>query len=54
MSYVPRLKTKYAEEVAAKLQEQFNYSSAMQVPRLQKICINQGVGKATSDKKIDR
>lgn len=52
MSYVPRLKTKYVEEVAAKLQEQFNYSSAMQVPRLQKICINQGVGKATSDKKL--
>jgi large subunit ribosomal protein L5 len=52
MSYVPRLKTKYKEEIAAKLHEQFGYSSTMQIPQLKKICINQGVGKATSDKKL--
>jgi large subunit ribosomal protein L5 len=52
MSYVPRLRTKYHEEVLPALQEQFQYSSVMQVPRLVKICINQGVGKATQDKKL--
>lgn len=52
MSYTPRLKTYYDEVVAPKLKEQFNYSSAMQVPRLVKICINQGIGQATQDKKI--
>lgn len=51
MSYTPRLKTKYLEEVAPKLKEQFAYSSAMQIPRLTKICLNQGVGIATADKK---
>ncbi len=52
MSYVPRLQTKYKDEVAPALMEQFQYSSDMQVPRLVKICINQGVGKATQDKKL--
>jgi len=52
MSYTPRLKKKYDDEVRAKLQEQFNYSSPMQVPQLLKICINQGVGKATQDRKL--
>ncbi len=52
MSYTPRLKKKYDEEVKDKLQEEFNYSSPMEVPRLLKICINQGVGKATQDRKL--
>jgi large subunit ribosomal protein L5 len=52
MKYVPRLKTKYREEVAAALMQQFEYSSPMQVPRLVKITINQGVGAATGDKKL--
>ena len=52
MSYTPRLKTKYKEEIIAKLNEQFSYKSVMQVPRLVKICINQGVGGATQDKKL--
>ncbi len=52
MSYVPRLKNKYRDEVAAKMMEQFQYKSVMQVPRLVKICVNQGVGKATADKKL--
>lgn len=52
MKYVPRLKTKYQKEVVPALMEQFNYSSVMQVPRLMKICINQGIGDATGDKKL--
>jgi large subunit ribosomal protein L5 len=52
MSHQPRLKKKYDEEIAAKMQEQFNYKSKMEVPRLLKICINQGVGDATQDKKL--
>jgi len=52
MSYIPRLRTKYKEEVVPKLMEQFQYTSIMQVPRLEKICINQGVGQATQDKKL--
>jgi large subunit ribosomal protein L5 len=52
MSYIPHLKKKYAEEVVPKLMEQFNYKSPMQVPRLLKISINQGVGDAVADKKL--
>lgn len=52
MSYIPRFKDKYKNEVVQKLQEQFNYKSVMQVPRLVKISINQGVGNATQDKKL--
>jgi len=51
MKYIPRLETKYKDEVVPKLMEQFQYDSIMQVPRLVKICINQGVGEATQDKK---
>jgi len=52
MSYTPRLRTRYAEEIAPKLKTRFEYSSIMQVPRITKICLNQGLGKATADKKI--
>ena len=52
MSYIPRLKKKYREEVVPALMEQFQYSSIMEVPRLVKICLNQGVGDATQDKKL--
>lgn len=52
MKTAPRLKTKYKAEVTVALQKRFNYKSSMQVPRLTKICINQGVGDATADKKI--
>ncbi len=52
MKYVPRLKTKYQNDVVPALMQQFNYSSIMQVPRLSKICINQGIGDATGDKKM--
>ena len=52
MAYVPRLKEKYAKDVVPALKKQFEYKSSMQVPRLQKICINQGIGAAVSDKKL--
>lgn len=52
MSYTPRLKTKYKDEIVSALKERFKYKSMMQVPRLEKICINQGVGGATADKKL--
>lgn len=49
MEYIPRLKKKYTNEVVNNLKS--NYSSVMQVPKLVKICLNQGIGKAASDKK---
>ena len=52
MTYIPRLKAKYKEDVVPALQKKFNYKSTMQVPRLMKICLNQGVGDAVSDKKL--
>ena len=47
-----QLKKVYKEQIAPALQKQFNYTSAMQVPVLKKIVINQGLGDATQDKKI--
>ena len=52
MSYQPRLQTKYREEVVPQLMEQFQYKSIMDVPRIEKLSINQGVGGATADKKL--
>ena len=52
MKYVPRLKEKYQKEVVPALMQQFNYTTIMQAPRLEKICINQGIGDATGDKKL--
>jgi large subunit ribosomal protein L5 len=49
---VARLKTKYLEVVAPQLMKQFNYSNVMQVPKIEKITLNMGVGKAAEDKKI--
>jgi large subunit ribosomal protein L5 len=50
--YTPRLKKKYNEEIRTSLKEKMGYSSIMQIPRLQKICLSQGVGNAVSDKKL--
>lgn len=47
-----KLKKEYKEQIALALQKQFNYTSAMQIPVLKKIVINQGLGDATQDKKI--
>ena len=44
--YVPRLKHKYYEQLVPQLQKALGYTSPMQVPRLEKICLNQGVGRA--------
>jgi len=49
---VPRLKTRYQEEVVPALQKQFAYTNIMQVPRLVKICVNKGVGEATLNQKL--
>ena len=46
------LKKKYDEVIAPALMKQFNYSSPMQIPRLVKIVLNEGLGDATQDKKI--
>ncbi|MCX7728441.1 MAG: 50S ribosomal protein L5 [Bacteroidia bacterium] len=50
--YQPRLKTKYQTEIVKNLKEKFQYKNIMQVPRLEKIVINQGVGEAVADKKL--
>ncbi len=52
MSYTPRLKEKFAKEIIPALTKEFGYTNAMQVPRLVKISLNQGVGEAITDKKI--
>src|SRR6202000_416609 len=51
-TYVPRLKSKYREDIRTALKDKFQYKSVMQVPKLEKIAINQGVGGATTDKKL--
>ncbi len=50
--YVPTLQAKYKNEIVDKLMKQFSYSSVMQVPKLVKITLNEGVGQATQDKKL--
>ena len=52
MSNTASLKKEYAERIAPALKAQFQYSSAMQIPVLKKIVINQGLGIAVADKKI--
>ncbi|MDP4266060.1 MAG: 50S ribosomal protein L5 [Bacteroidota bacterium] len=47
-----RLRKKYEEEVIPALQNKFNFKSSMQVPKLEKICLNQGIGAAVMDKKL--
>jgi large subunit ribosomal protein L5 len=48
----PRLADKYKKDVVPALMKRFNYSSVMQVPRLEKICLNRGVNGAVNDKKL--
>jgi len=52
MAYQPRLKQKYLKEVIPALMAQFNYKNPMQVPRIEKICLNQGLGIANTDRKF--
>lgn len=48
----PRLKEKYHKEILPALKEKFQYKSIMQVPKVEKICINKGIGAAVADKKL--
>ena len=52
MSNTASLKKEYAERIAPALMNKFNYTSTMQIPRLTKIVINEGLGLATADKKV--
>ncbi len=48
----PRLKEKYLQEIVPGLRQKFQYKSVMQVPKVEKICINKGIGAAVADKKL--
>ncbi|MBE6200600.1 MAG: 50S ribosomal protein L5 [Rikenellaceae bacterium] len=52
MAYIPTLKTTYKEQIVPALMKEFGYTSIMQVPKLEKIVINEGVGEAVADKKL--
>lgn len=52
MMATPRLKEKYLKEIVPALKQKFNYKSVMQVPKIEKICINKGMGVAVTDKKL--
>ena len=49
--YVPRLKTKYLNEVKPAMQEKFQYKNVMEIPKFEKIVVNMGVGEAATDSK---
>ena len=51
-TYVPTLKKLYLDTIQSNLQKQFGYKSKMQVPRIEKIVINQAIGEAVADKKL--
>ena len=50
--YVPNFKKQYNEKIVAALKEQFSYKSTMEVPRLTKIVLNQGIGEGVADKRL--
>ena len=52
MSYTPTLKKKYKADIVPALMKEFNYSSVMQVPKIEKLILNQGLGQAITDKKV--
>ena len=52
MAYIPTLKTTYKEKIVGALMEKYQYKSIMQVPKLEKIVINEGLGQAVADKKL--
>lgn len=53
-TYIPRLRQYYDDAVRAKMQEQFNYSNPMDLPRMEKIVLNMGIGESTQDSKKAR
>ncbi|MBI1267998.1 MAG: 50S ribosomal protein L5 [Cryomorphaceae bacterium] len=52
MNYTPRLQKVYSDKIVPELKKQFEYKSPMQVPKITKICLNQGIGRAVGDKKL--
>jgi len=50
-AYVPRLRVEYDRSIRGKLTEQFGYSNMLQVPRLDKVVLNMGIGEAVNDRK---
>lgn len=52
MNYIPTFQKKYSDEVIPALMKEFGYKSKMEVPKIQKIVINQGIGKAVADRKL--
>src|SRR5260221_14381576 len=50
-AYVPRLRAEYDKSIRTKLTEQFGYANLMQVPRLDKVVLNMGIGEAVNDRK---
>ena len=51
-TYIPRLKKKYYDEVVPAMMKEFAYKNIMQVPKIEKIVVNQGIGEATVDRKL--
>lgn len=51
VAYIPRLKTQYEDEIRAAMTEAFNYTNAMQIPGLEKVVLNMGIGDAVNDSK---
>ena len=52
MDFTPNLRKKYTDEIMPNLKKEFGYKSVMQIPKLEKIIINQGVGQAVADKRL--
>lgn len=52
MEYTPRLREKYDKEIVPALMKRFEYSSSMEVPRIEKVILSQGIGAAVADKKL--
>lgn len=50
-AYEPRLKTEYRQRIRAAMKEQFGYTNEMQIPKLDKIVLNMGIGEAVADSK---
>ena len=49
---VPRLKTQYEETIRPKLQEEFSYANVMEIPKVEKVVLNIGLGEATTNPKL--
>lgn len=52
MTYTPNLYTKYTDVVVPFMQQKFAYPNVMEIPKIEKICLNQGIGAAVNDKKL--